>query len=84
LAFTGAAEGHVQRAVELAFSRLRLGRTVSDTVAEEVVQLVDKGALDEGIARNAPPLDATVKRATDADSSEFSQEDWKRRHGVTD
>jgi hypothetical protein len=82
--FKGGAEGHVQRAVELAFGRLRLGRTVSDTVADEIVQLVDKGALDEAIARNTPPLDATAERRRYADSREFSHEDWKRRHGITD
>jgi hypothetical protein len=84
LSFSGESEGHVQRAVELAFGRLRLGRTVPDTVAEEVMQLVDKGAVDEAIARNAPPLDATADRRRYADSREFSHEDWKRRHGVTD
>lgn len=69
---------------ELAFGRLRLGHAVSDTVAKEVVQLVDKGALDEAIAKNAPPLDATAERRRYADSREFSHEDWKRRHGATD
>jgi hypothetical protein len=74
----------VERAVELAFSQLRLGRQATPDQVEEVVRLLDAGELDAAIEANAPPVDPTQARRRYEDVEPFSHEGWKKRHGVVD
>lgn len=78
-----ATDAVVQQTVELAFSRLRLDRAASADQIEEVVRLLDTGALDDVLERSAPPVAPAAPRRY-ADVKPFSHEAWKQRHGVKD
>jgi hypothetical protein len=80
----GATEIVVQRAVELAFDRLRLDRSATADQVEEIVHLVDSGALDTAIERNAPPGGRAAAPRRYADVKPFSYDAWKLRHDVKD
>ena len=80
----GATDVVVKRAVELAFSQLRLDRSATADQVEEVVRLVDSGALDSAIERNAPPVGPAAAPRRYADVKPFSYEGWKKRHHVKD
>ena len=80
----GATEVVVQRAVELAFGRLRLDRSATADQVEEVVRLVDSCALDASIERNAPAIGSAAAPRRYADVKPFSYEGWKQRHDVKD
>ena len=80
----GATDVVVQRAVELAFGRLRLDRSATADQVEEVVRLVDSGALDAAIERNAPAVGSATAPRRYADVKPFSYEGWKQRHDVKD
>lgn len=80
----GATDVVVQRAVELAFGRLRLDRSATADQVEEVVRLVDSGALDTALERNEPAIGSAAAPRRYAEVKPFSYEGWKQRHGVKD
>jgi hypothetical protein len=81
---TTATDEVVQRTVELAFSQLRVDRHATADQIEDVVRLVDMGALDEIIERSAPPVGPPAAPRRYADVKPFSHEAWKQRHGIKD
>ena len=74
----------VRRAVELAFGPLRIERAISADSVERIIDLLDAGALDTALNRQSPPVSLGRPRQRFLDSVEFSNEEWKRRHGIQD
>ena len=72
----------VDRTIELAFTQLRLGRGVTPDQVEEVVRLVDAGALDSAIEAHAPPVELERPKRRFEHQQPFSHEAWKKRHGL--
>ncbi len=74
----------VQRAVDLAFRRLKLDRPLLAESIDQLVDLLDSGDLDPVLEHNSAPIVDVRPVRRYADSKTFSHEDWKRRHGVQD
>ncbi len=74
----------VDRAVDLAFVRLRMDRLPPAESSESIVDLLDSGTLDEPLELRSPPPALDLQRRRYSDSKPFSHEDWKRRHGIDD
>ncbi len=77
-------EALVQQAVDLAFRRLMLDRPVLADSVDQLVDLLDSGLLDPVLERHSPPIAGDLPVRRYADSTPFSYEDWKRRHGMED
>jgi len=71
-------------AAELAFGRAAENAPVPPELVERLVDLLDSGALDATIERLWPPSSAELQPRRYADVKPFSDDDWKRRHGVRD
>lgn len=74
----------IERTVDLAFNRLRLGKDVSPEVIEQVVDLVGAGALDAAIDASAPAAQPQITKRRFDEQPEFSLAAWRKRHGLTD
>ena len=72
----------IDRAIELAFSQLRLGRDASPSAIEQVVDLIGTGRLDAAIEASAPPVEAQRVKRRFEDQQEFSHAAWRKRHGL--
>ncbi len=78
----GTAAALIDRTIELAFTQLRLGKDASADVIEQVVDVVESGAVDAAIEASALPVETQrVKRRFD-EQQEFSHAAWKKRHGL--
>lgn len=72
----------IDRAIELTFSQLRLGRDTSPSAIEQVVDLIGTGRLDAAVEASAPPVAAQRAKRRFEDQREFSHAAWRKRHGL--
>jgi len=66
----------------LAFGRPKLDWPASMESNTQIVSLLDSGALDTAIDRCSPAPDSGRSPRRYVDSTEFSHEDWMKRHGL--
>jgi hypothetical protein len=74
----------IDRTIELAFTKLRVGWDATPEQVEEVVRLVDEGGLDDAIEARAPSREVAARRRRFETLQEFSYEAWKNRRGLKD